>query len=469
MHVRKYLLLLCFLIGGAALSQAQSITTAQYITNYKSIAIAEMQRSGVPASIKLAQGIIETQSGNGWLVQNSNNHFGIKCKNNWTGASVNYDDDARQECFRKYDKATDSWKDHSDFLRSNPRYAFLFEYDQKDYKSWAYGLKQAGYATSRTYPQQLIEVIERYDLQQYTLEGLGQQGSIVKSGPGFIGEDQPVASDPSKRFIPKATAANYPSGEFKINGRKVIYAPAGTSLVVMANDKDIRVSNLVHYNDLQDAVLLEQDMLIFLQRKNRKGANDFHVVAEGENLYTISQTEGIILEWLRKRNKLEEGEEPAPGEKLLLDGYASSKPKLTESSVAILKEEDKQPADLSPKKIIRDLKTEIAKAREGSAPSAQSTAPAQPAPVADNTLPPQMVEDLKKLDGKMGGASVRPATIPMNKPATPPSGTKYHTVQDKETMYAISKKYNVTVAQLQRWNNLADNNIKTGQQLVVSQ
>ncbi|UYQ93567.1 glucosaminidase domain-containing protein [Chitinophaga horti] len=467
MQVRKYLLLLCFLIGSVSLTQAQNITTAQYINTYRNVAIAEMQRSGVPAAIKLAQGIIETQSGNSWLVQNSNNHFGIKCKNNWTGASVNYDDDARQECFRKYDNATASWKDHSDFLRSNPRYGFLFEYDQKDYKSWAYGLKQAGYATSRTYPQQLIEVIERYDLNQYTLQGLGEGGALVKNDGPFIGDDQPVSGNIVNKVIPKAAPVNYPSGEFKINGRKVMFAPAGTSLVVLANDKDIRVSNLVHYNDLKDAVLLEEDMLIFLQRKNRTGANDYHIVAEGEDLHSISQKEGIMLEWLRKRNKLDEGEEPAPGEKLLLDGYAPAKPKLTASSVAIIKEEDQQPKDLNLKKLVRDVKDEISKAREGNVQGTPSATPAKSGPAAQetNSLPPQMVEDLKKIDG----ATVKRETMPVTRQPSAPSNTKYHTVQEKETMYAISKKYNVTVAQLQRWNNLPDNNIRTGQQLVVSQ
>ncbi|HEY1165261.1 MAG TPA: glucosaminidase domain-containing protein, partial [Chitinophaga sp.] len=115
------------------LLKAQTMTTQQYIARYKDIAVDEMRRSGIPASIKLAQGILETQSGNGWLVLNSNNHFGIKCKNNWVGETVNYDDDARQECFRKYGSAADSYRDHSAFLKNNPRYAFLFQFDPEDY------------------------------------------------------------------------------------------------------------------------------------------------------------------------------------------------------------------------------------------------------------------------------------------------------------------------------------------------
>lgn len=127
MQLKSYCLAVCLLLCVALSAAAQKMSTAQYIDTYKNIAMEEMRRSGVPAAIKLAQGILETQSGNGWLVLNSNNHFGIKCKNNWTGQSVNYDDDERQECFRKYRSPLDSYKDHSEFLRNNPRYKFLFD------------------------------------------------------------------------------------------------------------------------------------------------------------------------------------------------------------------------------------------------------------------------------------------------------------------------------------------------------
>ena len=161
MQVKSYCLAVCLVICGVFATSAQSISTDQYIDSYKNIAMEEMRRSGVPAAIKLAQGILETQSGNGWLVLNSNNHFGIKCKNNWAGQTVNYDDDEKHKSSRKYASATDSWRDHSEFLRNNPRYRFLFDLNPEDYKAWAYGPENRRVRTSRTYPQQLIQIIER--------------------------------------------------------------------------------------------------------------------------------------------------------------------------------------------------------------------------------------------------------------------------------------------------------------------
>ncbi len=145
-----------------------------YINTYKLLAIAEMQRSGVPASIILAQGIHETSAGTSDLVIASNNHFGIKCKASWTGQVVYHDDDARGECFRSYATAADSYRDHSDYLSQSPRYAFLFKLNPEDYESWAYGLKKAGYATNVKYSQILIKLIRDYDLQKYSLIALGK-------------------------------------------------------------------------------------------------------------------------------------------------------------------------------------------------------------------------------------------------------------------------------------------------------
>ena len=147
--------------------KGQKISQDEYIAKYKNLAIAEMHRSGVPASITLAQGILETESGNSSLVLRSNNHFGIKCKSNWNGPSVSHDDDERDECFRAYGSAEESYRDHSDFLKNSPRYAFLFNYEPTNYKDWAFGLKQAGYATNPRYPDMLIKFIETNNLQQY--------------------------------------------------------------------------------------------------------------------------------------------------------------------------------------------------------------------------------------------------------------------------------------------------------------
>jgi LysM repeat protein len=162
---------------------AQRLTVEEYVEQFKDIAMNEMKRSGVPASITLAQGILESENGNSELVKKSNNHFGIKCKSNWTGETVTHDDDANGECFRAYTNAGDSYKDHSDFLKANQRYASLFNLDPTDYAGWARGLKKAGYATNPKYPDLLIKSIEQYNLQQYSLTALNilPQTEIAKT------------------------------------------------------------------------------------------------------------------------------------------------------------------------------------------------------------------------------------------------------------------------------------------------
>src|SRR5215510_6897740 len=184
------------------LSFAQDPSSIQiYISTYKDIAIEEMQRTGVPAAITLAQGIHETLAGTSDLVKESNNHFGIKCKDTWTGPSVKHNDDARNECFRKYNSASDSYRDHSDFLRGSPRYVSLFDIDPTDYKDWAYGLKKAGYATNPRYAEVIIKLIEDYNLQDYTMIAMGKMNpgsdAIVKTA---VQNDTPKKEDAMKTY-----------------------------------------------------------------------------------------------------------------------------------------------------------------------------------------------------------------------------------------------------------------------------
>lgn len=425
MQLRRSVLVCSFLFGCMPMlrAQTQNASTQQYIAKYKDIAIAEMLRSGIPASIKLAQGILETQSGGSWLVQNSNNHFGIKCKNNWTGESVRYDDDARQECFRKYPSAADSYKDHSDFLRNNPRYAFLFQFQEEDYKSWAYGLKQAGYATSNTYPQQLIKLIEDYNLQQYTLEGEG----VTKTGTNNAKTgDEVVASKPSKTPVAGTgkpsgiTKANAPKGVFQINDRKVILVPAGTSLIQIADQRDIKLRNLVHYNDLPNDDPLPKETFIFLQKKGKSGKNDYHTVAAGETMYDIAQSEGIQLRWLRRRNKMKEGEEPEAGERLALAGYANKAPRLAKNAPV----EDPTEGDFKPGQIVEDVRTEMERqeeiAQQNAAQQQQHNTPAK-----QSNLPPGMEDDLKKLgEVKPTGGGAAQNTSKPAQTGTQSSGTQ---------------------------------------------
>src|SRR5215471_7984036 len=176
MQNKKLTIFFVFLLSVLAnFSKAQPADAVlAYIARYKDLAISEMQRTGIPAAITLAQGIHETDAGTSDLVKKSNNHFGIKCKEDWNGPSVSHDDDARGECFRKYEAPEQSYRDHSDFLKTRSNYASLFKLDPTDYESWAYGLKKAGYATNPKYAQILIKLIQDYNLEDYTLIALGK-------------------------------------------------------------------------------------------------------------------------------------------------------------------------------------------------------------------------------------------------------------------------------------------------------
>ncbi|MGZ5252790.1 MAG: glucosaminidase domain-containing protein [Flavitalea sp.] len=313
----------------------------EYISQYREIAIAEMVRTGVPASIKLAQGIHETGAGKSELVIKSNNHFGIKCKSNWTGGKVYHDDDASGECFRSYDDPLTSYTDHSDFLKKNQRYAFLFQLDPHDYKGWAYGLKKAGYATNIRYSNILIKLIEEYNLQQYTLIALGElkssdqmmvsskpQESPMKVSNAVFRADEPIRP---KRL-------DYPVGEFKVNNTKVIFVKEGTSLLAIANQYELSYSRLLEFNDMKDVDVLAEGQLIYLQRKRKVGPGEFHVVAEGETMYDIAQAEGIRLESLASLNKLHPSMQPAVGEKLHLQKEALVKPILEDEVKNVVSE-----------------------------------------------------------------------------------------------------------------------------------
>ncbi len=163
--MNRLLILFCVALGAVqAQAQQNKITREQYIARWQKTAVDEMEKFGIPASITMAQGLLESDSGNSRLAKEGNNHFGIKCKSDWGGERIYHDDDQLGECFRRYDSAQDSWTDHSVFLDSSERYAFLFTLDQTDYKGWAEGLKRAGYATDPNYPQRLIKIIEEHEL-----------------------------------------------------------------------------------------------------------------------------------------------------------------------------------------------------------------------------------------------------------------------------------------------------------------
>jgi LysM repeat protein len=319
--------------------QAQSgDAVQQYVEKYKEIAINEEIRTGVPAAITLAQGIFESMAGQSDLALASNNHFGIKCKEEWTGGKVYHDDDARGECFRKYATVEESYRDHSDFLKTRPHYAFLFNLDPADYKAWALGLKKAGYATNPSYAYAIIKKIEDNDLQQYTLIALQRSGggqdvainkpdskpvmnTIVTSLPDVSEiktEEKPAIKE--EVLMEYAGESNYPQGKFTINKTKVIYAAAGTSLFALASNNNITLEKLQEFNELENkADILANDQLIYLEKKPKKSDNrEYHIVSQAETIEAIAQKEGIQLESLFEYNKMQKGLQPASGEKVYL-------------------------------------------------------------------------------------------------------------------------------------------------------
>jgi hypothetical protein len=317
-----------------------------YVNTYKRLAMAEMQRSGIPAAITLAQGLHESEAGTSELVKNSNNHFGIKCKDDWKGEVVYHDDDSRGECFRSYARAEDSYRDHSDFLRRSSRYAFLFNLDPADFEGWAYGLRKAGYATNIRYSQILIKLIKDYNLQQYTLIGMGKvqpSAEVVLTVPGMApgaegtpivpgavgsgagagdaggaGRDAGVGGAAGDSGAIRQPEVSYPEGEFTINRTKVIYVPAGISLLSVAGKYEIPLARLLEFNDMKEEDVLTRGQLIFLQRKRRMGSIEFHVVREGEDFYTIAQSEGVRLQDLLEMNKQDATVQPSTGERIYL-------------------------------------------------------------------------------------------------------------------------------------------------------
>jgi hypothetical protein len=311
--MRKLIITTTFILLANFL-KAQDISVEEYISTYRDVAVAEMKRSGIPASVTLAQGILETEHGNSELVKKSNNHFGIKCKSTWTGESVTHTDDAPNECFRKYSNAADSYKDHSDYLKTSPRYASLFELNISDYKGWAYGLKRAGYATNPRYPQIVISNIEKYNLQQYDTitANMANDIAIEKSI-----EDESVVKNSilvsDNEEIKNALKANS-----KFNKLKALYASKGTSLLAIATAANIDLVKLLDYNDLKIDGLLKEDQLIYLEKKNKQGNRDFSTSLQNETLRDVAQNNGVQLKSLMQLNNMNESELIMRGTKIKL-------------------------------------------------------------------------------------------------------------------------------------------------------
>ena len=244
-----------------AISQeAPNENIIKYIEQYAALAVKEMERTGVPASIKIAQGIHETNAGKSDLVLQSNNHFGIKCKSSWTGEKVYHNDDEEGECFRKYDNATASYLDHSDYLKSQPRYAFLFDYDANDYAAWAWGLKKAGYATNPIYAQTLIKYIEAYHLNELNKfaeneedQDLKNYLETIRSRPLDIVENSNKSIEPEEKY--SSTKPTKEKSEKRIRVKKTHVVKKGESLYSLSKKYSTTVDVLKKVNHLKKEAL----------------------------------------------------------------------------------------------------------------------------------------------------------------------------------------------------------------------
>ena len=319
------LLILLNLVSNAQMSRKD------YLDKYSKLAVTEMHRTGVPASITLAQGILESNNGNSMLAVKANNHFGIKCHSSWKGKKVYKDDDKKHECFRKYKNSTESYIDHSNFLKNGRRYQFLFDLKPTDYKGWAKGLKKAGYATNPKYPALLIRLIEDHKLYKYDKanykdyekeyteeEALAKKEDKKKDKVKKTKDDEYVIKKRPKPVEDYQIQLGY---EIKTKNRvKYITAKQGDTFKKLTEKLGKMPWELPKYNDLDKNAKLKTGQVIYLQPKRKKAepGTDYHIAGNGETIYTISQMYVVKMKYIREYNSFSENQKIKVGDKVWL-------------------------------------------------------------------------------------------------------------------------------------------------------
>lgn len=328
-------LLICLSLSASSLTAAKGGKSPQeiYIDQFASLAVEEMYRTGVPASITLAQGLLESRYGLSELAVKGNNHFGIKCHNNWKGKKMYHDDDRRGECFRKYPSPEQSYRDHSDFLRYRDRYKFLFDYKITDYKAWARGLKKAGYATDPAYPSKLINLIEEYKLYEYDTKSKSfakrskksEKAEKVKE-PKPVKEKKPELPPPSPTVIEQTEALTPVQSQdfhfsmsrqvYKRNGVPFVKAMEGETYADIAAANNLFLREILRFNDLDSEVSLAPGTEVYLSSKKGQAVRglDKHVVEAGETMRSIAQRYGVRLKSLYKLNGMADYDVPREGD-----------------------------------------------------------------------------------------------------------------------------------------------------------
>jgi hypothetical protein len=319
--MKKFPLLLLLLIPLTL--TAQRITPEEYIQTYKDIAIREMKAHKIPASITLAQGLLESGAGNSALAREAKNHFGIKCHKGWEGDTYYMDDDEKNECFRKYDDVEQSFRDHSEFLCGRSRYAALFDLDITDYEGWAKGLKAAGYATNPKYAQLLIDRIKLYDLTQYDQIALGllAESDVEPIDPEADEYFELAFSPQDKSIFPLADMT--PEGRFiyENNGVRFVYAKEGETPESMAKTFGIKFKRFCQYNCLKhpEEVVFHSGDVVYLEKlRNKNWKAKKYTVQEGETLRDVALRFAVKPEKILRKNGLKEGEKLHKGQELWL-------------------------------------------------------------------------------------------------------------------------------------------------------
>ncbi|WP_029903839.1 glucosaminidase domain-containing protein [Prevotella sp. 10(H)] len=299
--------LLILFTSVTAFSQAKRYKVYdEYIDQYKGIAIDHMKKYKIPASITLAQGLLESGAGKSALTKNSNNHFGIKCHNDWKGAKVYHADDNPNDCFRKYKRAEDSYEDHSRFLAEKPRYKALFSLSITDYRGWAKGLQKAGYATDKAYANKLIKLIEDYELYRHDKKNSGKDKSKDNKDKGKK-EEQIVV-------------VKYKHTPYKTHNLVYVVAQDGDTYEAIAAEFSFKAKDLYKYNEVPQGFPLKRGDLVYFEKKKSKADKPHyeHIVQVGESMHSISQLYGIKVKNLYKMNKKDFEYVPEEGDVLKL-------------------------------------------------------------------------------------------------------------------------------------------------------
>lgn len=308
---------MCF--ASAVFASDARITRSEYIDMWKDVAIDNMVNHGIPASITLAQGILESGDGNSELARKGNNHFGIKCHSDWNGKRVYHDDDAKGECFRKYKDARESFEDHSQFLKRK-RYAALFDLDVTDYKGWARGLKKAGYATNPKYADRLITIIEANALYEYDRMGLSLMTGtpVAQRGKRKRSQNKASAQRDENDAFEGVNVSKQRAVQLSANRIKFTLGKEGDTFASIAEELGMMAWQIRKYNDFSRNHKITDNEIIYLQPKRWRAKTATHTLEDGETMWDVSQRYGVKLKRLYKRNDIPQGTAPAPGTKLRL-------------------------------------------------------------------------------------------------------------------------------------------------------